>query len=66
MKIPCWIKHDYDKFGEPFEEVINYFDHRHNLYEYSVSSTYQKRVCKKCGIIQKRTIETHRFNKDYE
>lgn len=65
MKLPCWIKHDYGRYGEPFTKIRNYYN-KYNCYLYSVSTTFQKRECMTCGKIQNTIIESYTFDRTNE
>lgn len=63
MKLPCWISHDWDKYGKEYQTEQNFY--QFGSYSYTVIETSQKRICKKCGLIQIKVIDRDVFNKNF-
>jgi hypothetical protein len=66
MNLPCWITHDWDKYGEVIVGTRDCYKRASYLMKYShtVVSKYQERKCKKCGIVQRTLLDRDTYNKN--
>lgn len=69
MKLPCWIKHNWDLFEEPKSYTCDRYNTNSVPFggkpEYldTVKTTIQIRRCKKCGLVQEKTIKVEVYTK---
>jgi hypothetical protein len=54
MKLPCWIRHSWGKWGEPYQEIYTHSTTYHatgrTIVDGYSQRFFQDRKCEECGI----------------
>lgn len=67
MKLPCWIKHDWDMYGERYDRIYTAcyrYDELRPIETWKERRTFQDRVCKRCGIIQSSCVNVTKIEEN--
>lgn len=61
MKLPHWLCHDWDKYEAPVTKTCDWYKNKN--YSHTERTTYQRKICKTCGLVKEVITKVETFNK---